>query len=225
MIDIEAGFPASFLSAMMLDTFIETLAQTESGPHVWNQYSYDDPCGDVRRANLRRHWQRLLARQPKILLLGEAVGYRGGRLTGLPFVSEAVLMEHALFGEARGFVKTAEWPTLCREATATIMWQTLDAYEVQPVLWNVFPFHPHRPDEPASNRKPNQADLGLGEPFVRTLLTLFPISTVVAVGKTAEQALCRWQINCVPVRHPSHGGKRPFQAGLTAVLDEHARFC
>jgi hypothetical protein len=207
---------------MSLDKFVAALAAVKAPANVWNQYSHDDPFGHIRRRNLQLHWQRLHSQRPISLLLGEAVGYRGGRLTGLPFVSEQILLDHPHFGTARGFVKTPEWPIICREATATIMWQTLDTRGRNPVLWNVFPFHPHRPGHPASNRKPTLAELSLGEHFVRLLLDLFPITTIVAVGNTAENALQCWQLACVKVRHPSHGGKRPFQAGLAAVLDENS---
>jgi uracil-DNA glycosylase len=206
---------------MKLDEFIGALQGVKPLANVWNQYSDNDTFGHIRRRNLWLHWQRMLAQRPAVLLLGEAVGYRGGRLTGIPFVSEQIMLEHSCFGAERGFVKTAEWPTVCREATATMMWQTLEACGRYPVLWNVFPFHPHLPGELASNRKPSVKELCLGERFVRRLLDLFPIKTIVAVGNTAENALCRWGLGCIKVRHPSHGGKRPFQVGLTAVLDEN----
>jgi hypothetical protein len=207
---------------MSLDEFIMALAAVKAPANVCNQYSHDDPFAHIRRHNLRLHWQRLLPQEPTVLLLGEAVGYRGGRLTGLPFISEQILLTHPLFGPAQGFVKTAEWPTVCCEATATIVWQTLDAKGCYPVLWNVFPFHPYRVGQPTSNRQPTLKELSLGERFVRLLLDLFPITTIVAVGNTAENALRRWQLACIKVRHPSHGGKRLFQAGLTAVLDENS---
>jgi uracil-DNA glycosylase len=202
---------------------IDALVQIKPPLHTVNPYG--DAFGAVRRQNLRLYGEWLLAQRPSVLLLGEAVGYRGGRSTGVPFVSEQILLEHPLFGAERGYVKTAESPTIAREATATLMWQTLDACEVYPALWNVFPFHPHRPGQLASNRKPTLTELDLGEPFVRQLLALLPIRTIVAVGNVAEMALQRWGLACIKVRHPSHGGKRPFQTGLTAVLDGHRRFC
>ena len=207
---------------MDLHALITSLAQAGPMAQVVNPYGSQVPFAEVRRENLRLYGEWLLAERPSVLLLGEAVGYRGGRLTGVPFVSEQIMLEHPLFGRERGYVKTAEWPTVCREATATIMWQTLDSCGVYPALWNVFPFHPHQPGQPATNRKPTVKELALGEPFVRLLLDLLPIQSVVAVGNTAERALQRWGINCVKVRHPSYGGKRPFQAGLKVILDEHA---
>ncbi|MCB8942850.1 MAG: uracil-DNA glycosylase [Ardenticatenaceae bacterium] len=194
------------------------LSRIEPLPQVMNPYAGDDVGALVRRRNLRLYGEWLAAERPSVLLLGEAVGYRGGRLTGVPFVSEQIMLTHPLFGAARGYVKTAEWPTICREATATIMWQTLDACGVYQALWNVFPFHPHRPGQMASNRQPTVAELAWGEDFVRMLLVLLPIETIVAVGNMAEMALQRWGLPCVKVRHPSHGGKRAFQAGVTKVL-------
>jgi uracil-DNA glycosylase len=203
-----------------LNEFITALQEVEPPANTWNHYSQRDSFGHIRQRNLWLHWQRMLSQPPTVLLLGEAVGYRGGRLTGLPFVSEQILLSHSFFGTGRGFQKTAEWPTICREATATIVWQTLDACGTYPVLWNVFPFHPHRSGQPASNRQPTVKELSLGEEFVQRLLELFPITTIVAVGNTAEAALNRWRLPHAKVRHPSHGGKQRFQAGLTAVLDE-----
>ena len=205
---------------MSLDKFISALAGAAPLPNVINPYAYGDPFGAVRRQNLRLYGEWLLAQTTTVLLLGEAVGYRGGRLTGIPFVSERIMLAHPFFGETRGYVKTAEWPTICREATATIMWETLEACAVYPALWNVFPFHPHQEGQLASNRKPTVTELAVGEWFVRFLLDLLPIRAVVAVGNTAEFALQQWGIACVKVRHPAHGGKEMFQAGLTAVLDE-----
>lgn len=207
---------------MSLEQFVAALAAINPPTNVCNQYSQQDPFAPIRRQNLRLHWQRLHSQHSTVLLLGEAVGYRGGRLTGLPFVSEQIMLNHPFFGIKRGFAKTAEWPTICGEATATMMWQTLDACQSQPVLWNVFPFHPHRSHQPTSNRKPTVNELNLGEHFVRSLLRLFPINIIVAVGNTAATTLHRWQLDHIKVRHPSHGGKQPFQAGLTAILDENS---
>lgn len=210
---------------MSLTELIKRLAQSEPMPNVVNFYAGDEALAVIRQENLRRYGEWLVSQRPQVLLLGEAVGYRGGRLTGIPFVSEQILLTHALFGVERGYCKTAEWPTICREATATMMWQTLDACAVYPALWNVFPFHPHQAGQLASNRRPTRTELACGEQFVRGWLALLPIQTVVAVGKTADQVLQRWGIKHETVRHPSHGGKEPFQQALTAILDEPARFC
>ncbi len=207
---------------MSINTFVDQLAQTAVPRHVYNPYSYDRPANDDRRHNLRRYLDQMIARQPRCLLVAEAPGYRGCRLTGVPFSSPHILQHGldgvGLYGTQHGYRLPAEWPHIRREASATIVWQTLPRFERLPLLWNAFPFHPHRPGQPQSNRPPKTSELALGQPFVTQLLVLFPIQTIVAVGNKAETALSRWGLDFVKVRHPSQGGKRAFQRGLAEIL-------
>jgi len=51
-----------------------------------------------------------------------------------------------------------------------------------------------------------------------SLLDVLAPHSVIAVGRTAELALHRLGLNdFAAVRHPSHGGKRAFIAGLTSA--------
>jgi uracil-DNA glycosylase len=214
-----------WLPAFMSDSiaaFGARLAETAVPPHVYNPYSSEQPANAVRRHNLGRYLRQMQPRQPRLLLVAEAPGYRGCRLTGVPFSSPHI-MQHGLdevdlYGPQRGYQLADEWPHIRREASATIVWETLRRYDHLPLLWNAFPFHPHRPGNPQSNRPPKISELALGQPFVESLLTLFPIQAIIAVGNKAETALARWGFNFVKVRHPSQGGKRDFQQGLAAIL-------
>jgi uracil-DNA glycosylase len=87
-----------------------------------------------------------------------------------------------------------------------------------PLLWNVFPFHPHKPGQPQSNRTPKQSEFVWGRPFLIKLLRHFPIQTVVAVGNKADLALTNWGIRHQKVRHPSHGGKVAFRRGVQQIV-------
>jgi uracil-DNA glycosylase len=127
------------------------------------------------------------------VLVGEAAGYRGARVSGIPFTSE-----RQLTGRGPG------------EASATIVHRTLAALEIENdvLLWNVVPTHP---GTATSNRAPTRAEVAAGRPF---LLELTRGRTVVAVGRVAATALD------VPyVRHPSHGGAVAFAAGLRTMLE------
>jgi len=131
------------------------------------------------------------ARNARILLVGEAAGYRGSRVSGIPFTSERQL--------------TGSGPA---EATATMVHRVLDELELTEhvLLWNVVPTHPHRAGRPASNRAPTKGEIEAGMRFVRELARG---RTVVAIGRVAQRAL-----GGPYVRHPSHGGASLFRAGL-----------
>ena len=121
-----------------------------------------------------------------LLLVGEAAGFRGARISGLPFTSERQL--------------SGLGPS---EPTATIVRRTLDELELDALCWNVVPTHP---GTATSNRRPTAAEVAAGRTFLEELM---PGRRVLAVGRLAER------VTGAPyVRHPSHGGGADFRAGL-----------
>jgi hypothetical protein len=98
------------------------------------------------------------------------------------------------------------------EATATIVHRVLAELGVEDdvLLWNVVPTHPHRPGEPASNRRPNAAEIAAARLFLDELAHG---RTVVPVGRVAEAAL-----DIRGIRHPSHGGAVAFRDGLARLV-------
>lgn len=153
-------------------------------------------------------------------MVGEALGHRGGRLTGIPFTSERILLENRLsnmidFSACR--VANVEKPA--SEQTATIVWNGFAQLKQLPLCWNAFPFHPFKKGKPLSNRPPTTAELGIGSNYLRLILSTFDIGEILAVGRRAELALGRMGIKHTPIRHPSHGGKIPFLDGLDRVVN------
>jgi uracil-DNA glycosylase len=205
------------------DRFIAALAATAVSPRACNQYSSE--TGDllanaIRRRNLRLYLDEIDAGRPDTLLLGEAVSYRGGRLTGIAFVSESIMLAGVdgwILGAERGYRKATPGPQLSTEASATMVWQTIRNIEPLPLLWNAFPFHPFDAGDPHSNRVPTTSELETGSHFVRWLLRLFPIDTVAAVGNQAARCLAQLGIEHHCLRHPSHGGKQRFLAGMARL--------
>jgi hypothetical protein len=168
----------------LVEGFVERLAGSEIG-ETYNQYA-----GSALRC--RRLADYLEARLgAPLLLVGEAAGYRGARVSGLPFTSERQL--------------TGRGPA---EATATIVHRVLARLGLAEdvLLWNVVPTHP---GTASSNRPPTRAEVAAAEPF---LAELARGRRVVAVGRLAAA------VTGAPyVRHPSHGGAAAFEAGLRAL--------
>lgn len=210
---------------MTIRSFIDALAAVELSDRATNQFSRT--AGDlegnaIRRRNLRLYLEELEAVHPTTLLIGEAVSYRGGRLTGIAFVSETVMLGGVggFLGADRGYRKATKGPRLSTEASATMVWSTIANIEPLPMLWNAFPFHPFHAGEPNSNRVPSAAELLAGQPFIERLLRLFPIERVVAIGNQASLSLTRLEIDHTKVRHPSQGGKNLFVEGMARLSRE-----
>jgi len=168
---------------------VDELASARIG-RTFNQYACG-PRAPLLRARLVRYLESRADAQ--LLLVGEAPGYRGARVSGLPFTSE-----RQLTGTGLG------------EATATVVQRTLRrlGHEEDVLLWNVVPTHP---GTSCANRMPTVAEIRLGLPF---LAPLAEGRHVVAIGRTAERALA-----APAVRHPAHGGARKFEQGLIELLD------
>jgi uracil-DNA glycosylase family 4 len=166
---------------------VDALAAASIGG-TFNQYA-----DGARAALLRERIGRYLDERADapILLVGEAPGYRGARVSGIPFTSERQL--------------TGGGPA---EATATVVHRVLgDLGLVDDVLlWNVVPTHP---GTESSNRRPTRSEIEAGAPFLRELARG---RRAIAVGRVAHSVL-----GGEYVRHPSHGGARAFGRGLVAM--------
>ena len=158
---------------------VERLAGSEIGA-TFNQYA----DSELRRERLRAH----LERDAPVVLVGEAAGYRGARVSGIPFTSERQL--------------TGVGPA---EATATIVHRVLEQLGIEDdvLLWNVVPTHP---GTESSNRRPRREEIGAAAPFLDEVLRG---RIAIAVGRLAAAAT-----DAPYVRHPSHGGAAAFEQGL-----------
>ena len=169
----------------MTTGFVERLARARIG-ETFNQYT----GSPLRRERLAAY---LAARaDAPLLLVAEAPGYRGTRVSGIPLTSERQL--------------TGTGPA---EATATIVHRTLAELGIEDdvVLWNIVPTHP---GTETSNRPPTRLEVEASEPFLGELAEG---RRVLAIGRLAQGRL-----GGPFVRHPAHGGAAAFRAGLAAAL-------
>jgi uracil-DNA glycosylase len=210
--------------------FVDDLAAVELSTPAFNQYARGgvlSSANALRRRNLGLYLEQILERRPATMLIGEAPSYRGGRLTGIPFVSESILLqgieELGMFGPSRGYRRCSEFERVSTEASATMVWGTIRSFDPLPLLWNAFPFHPYRHGNQRTNRMPGNLELLIGQPFILRLLELFDLREVVAVGNRAAESLTLLGIAHSRVRHPSQGGKVKFVEGISTLLGDNAR--
>jgi uracil-DNA glycosylase len=209
--------------ATSVSTLVERLSIVPSGPGLNNFLDHREPANAQRRRNLELYLQEMLECSPRVLLLGEAPGFRGMRITGIPFTNRTMLQGPAnsfgLFGPGKGYTLPPEAAGVAAEPTATVMWEVLAELKFLPLLWSACPFHTHVPGDPQSNRTPRTVEARLGIPFRQALTELFGIKTVVAVGNVAHRALLSSGYSAPKVRHPSHGGRSGFKRGLEELLE------
>ncbi|MGZ7080469.1 MAG: uracil-DNA glycosylase [Thermoanaerobaculia bacterium] len=190
-----------------------------------NQYARGVRANAIRRSNLALYFEEMAAIRPTTLLAGEAPSHRGGRRTGIAFVSETLMLDgvpisaapHHILGADHGYRKATQGPERSTEASATIVWSTIRDIDPLPLLWNAFPFHPFHHENPSTNRMPAAGELAIGERFLAWIIELFAIEKVVAVGNHAAASLARMGIEHAKVRHPSQGGKRMFVDGIASL--------
>ena len=178
-----------------------------------------DRAGDAAARRVRR-LKRHLACRAAFVLVGEAAGYQGCRFSGVAFTSERLLLEDRiprLHCAERITHRTRPWS----EPSATTVWGCLHELRIADctVLWNAFPWHPHRPGEPHSNRRPSTVEVQQGAQVLRAVLDRFDDATVIAVGQVARQAL-QDVVGGNPrvVRHPAMAGAGEFRANLAAIV-------
>jgi uracil-DNA glycosylase len=217
--------PLPKVSPRRFERMLRELAAAEVSERAVNQYSskQGDLRGNaIRRRNLKLYLDQLAAEGSRVMLVGEAPSHRGGRLTGIAFVSETVMLSGIgdFLGEHRGYRKATDGETLSTEASATMVWGTIRNIRPLPLLWNAFPFHPFHEGNPTSNRVPTSAELVIGERFIRMLMDLFSFEEVLAIGNQASSSLTRIGIPHEKLRHPSMGGKQKFVAGMARLSQE-----
>jgi hypothetical protein len=176
----------------------------------------------VRRRNLETYLEAV--GEPRMVLIGEALGYRGGRFSGIPFTSERQLAgprrERLRWaGDAPRLRPTSTRPGLWREPSATVVWRTLGGEAGGVLLWNAFPWHPWGAGGPLSNRRPELRLLRRNLDLLERLLSALPAAAPVAVGRTAEGALADLGVAAPgTVRHPAYGGATAFRTSMRVLL-------
>jgi Uracil DNA glycosylase superfamily len=230
------------MSSNSIDDFLQLLRKSLSGA-VFNPWWELDKENDIsrgapaiRRKQLRAYLQKRL-RKAHLAVIGEAVGYRGGRFSGIPMTSERLLLGRSktvrlrsndFFSDInpRRTSKPDKCPDGFSEPTATIVWSTLLQHGLKPdrfVLWNAFPWHSFDPRRGMlSNRTPNKSEQAAGLLVLKAFLELFQCEQVVALGKIAATQLEELDVNAHCVRHPASGGAKLFRQQIARIVNKLA---
>nr|WP_298703658.1 uracil-DNA glycosylase [uncultured Veillonella sp.] len=253
--------------------FVNALSLYEGNERVfnpWRDYDerYDVPqAAQIRQAQLAAYLEPRLGTAPYVVV-AEAVGYQGGRFTGIAITCERMLLGHhktikphmilkavgpdlkglgtgeqGILGSSKEVGKLggagevgAQWTSRSdspyiekttqkqlgfNEPTDTVVWNSivengLDPYKV--LLWNIFPFHPHKVQESLSNRTPTPDELDAGWAYTKALLALNGEAKVFAVGQKAAQTLAHYGVEAVALRHPANGGANLYKMQFKEAL-------
>lgn len=162
-----------------------------------------------RRSNLINSLESAVKNNTDSIWIARDLGYRGGRRTGLALTDEAHLADFSALHKNINIQKATKGPVVA-ERTATVIWNMLGRISDPVFLWNVFPFHPHLPNDPMSNRCHTSKELKACDHIFNEMLDIVRPSKVIAIGSNAHTSLVKNGIDGLCVRHPSYGGQNIF---------------
>lgn len=224
-----------------LKDFLRRLTEYDGTSDTFNPWASYDPVYDfgeeapnIRLAHLGEYLGCRIAKA-KYLFVAEAVGYQGGKFSGIPMTSERIILGHHSGIDVKDVMPTLKAKRTSNgrvapsktveqygfaEPTATIVWGLIRELKLPPsevILWNIFPFHPFQEMKGAlSNRPPRQDELTLGKRYLDALRALCPDEVqIIGIGEKAAATLGE---GCLKVRHPANGGARKFREQMSKLV-------
>lgn len=201
--------------------FVDLLVEVRLN-NVFNPYVDTCPVFDrvdaaaYRRGNLRTFLAAAVELEVDTIWMGRDLGHRGGRRTGVALTDEHHLSDLDRLYPGSKSRQATRGPAMA-ERTAAEIWDALGRIPRPPLLWNVFPFHPHEPDKPLSNRRFTAKELSDVDEINRVLIAWLGIRRIVAIGQDAAHYAKGFGVEVLTVRHPSYGGVREFREGIQSL--------
>ena len=228
------------MSMESIERFVRLLKQSPPGA-VFNPWWQVDKQNDIgrnapliRRKHLRAYLRKRLGKA-KVVVIGEALGYRGGHFSGIPMTSERILLgkkenvgikpEHVFSNckqgeQARLNSARMVFPSQQRRLSGACC-SGLAESRKEFVLWNAFPWHSFDPRRGLlSNRTTKKSERPAGLSVLKAFLDLFPCEEIIALGNVAAWQLKELNVECHRVRHPASGGARLFRQGIRTVMKD-----
>lgn len=225
--------------------FIKKLQEYKSTESVFNPWRDYDESFDIGpeapniRSKQMEQFLNIRINSSKYLLVAEAIGYQGGKFTGMALISERMILGfHESIGSS-AFLKDIPGQRTSKpnnlglkdtqkrfgftEPTATIIWKEILKYKISPyqvITWNIFPFHPYNPKKgPLSNRTPAGVELEIGMLYAEMLYKMYPGIKVISIGRYSNEFLNRLGIKNYPAPHPANGNALKFKSAIKGILD------
>ena len=192
--------------------------------NVFNPYAdhcelHDRPdAASRRRQNLELSLSTAMDFGIHTIWVARDLGYRGGRRTGLALTDEMHLAAYSALFRGLPVEKATKGPAV-GERTANVIWRLLGRINEPVFLWNVFPLHPHEPDEPMSNRCHSARERDTCAEYFHEIVSLLRPKKIIAIGGDAHRAVESLGISSVQVRHPSYGGQNIFIRQIEAAYE------
>ena len=173
----------------------------------------------MRRDNLVAYLLPRLGRA-KVFVVAEAVGYQGGRFTGIAITCERMLLDKHKTIRAKdvtpirlertssptsSLLKGTQQKDGFNEPTDTVVWSAIVEKGIDPydtLLWNIFPFHPHKDGNP---------------------LTSGTDPLVLAVGQKSADTMGKFGLSAIGLRHPANGGANLYRQGFAEAVDTYLK--
>jgi len=215
--------------------FVDWLSQY-SGSLVHNPWGEVNPdleivaegfdAAHVRRDNLVAYLLPRLGRA-KVFVVAEAVGYQGGRFSGIAITCEL----ERTSSPTSSLLKGTQQKDGFNEPTDTVVWSAIIEKGINPydtLLWNIFPFHPHKEGNPLTNRTPTDREQQVGWEYTKRLLDLHielggaePL--VLAVGQKSADTMGKFGLSAIGLRHPANGGANLYRQGFAEAVDTYLK--
>ena len=207
---------------MRVNNFIKNLS-VYSDENVFNPYSdicdiYDRHDGNkIRLSNLNSVLSAFSDKNIESIWIGRDLGHRGGRRTGLALTDEANLKFASGIWKVK--LKQATNGDIFVERTAATIWNHLKLIDKNIFMWNVFPFHPHEPGKPLSNRAHTSRERDIGLDTLVELISILRPKNLVAIGNDAFRcsAAMFHKERVFKIRHPSYGGEKIFSKQISQL--------
>jgi len=203
-----------------INEFVKRLGEIELSESATNLYKVNSEEGELRVNNLTLYLTKMYNLKPKSIIVGEAAGYKGCRLTGIPFTSERIIKTNPFFKNDTSFMILGRKKRYVSEQSATIVWEALKDAKYIPLIWNIFPFHPFDSKKgEISNRKPSVDELKIGGEILKELLKIFDnVSNYYAIGRHSEKIMSELNLSPQYIRHPANRGKAEFNKGIERYI-------